>query len=138
MGLVNGIWLIVLGLLGAASLVIAKRPDAKKLIEKLTPFQGWIGAVSAIWGVWIIIQSILNLNWLTQVPVWWATFLGMGVVLFSLGLLLGVGMIKTFVKQPQAVKKMDQLIVKLSPFQGTFGLISIGLGVWAIVYSIIR
>ena len=52
MGLVNGLWLIVLGMLGASSLVIAKRPDAKHVIAKLAPYQGWIGAVSALWGAW--------------------------------------------------------------------------------------
>ena len=30
-------------------------------------------------------------------------------------------------------QKMDQTITKLAPFQGTLGLIAIGLGVWMIV-----
>lgn len=135
MGIVNGIWLVVLGILGASSLIIAKKPNAKEMIDKLTPFQGWIGAVSAIWGVWVIIQAVLNLSWLTTVPIAWSTLLAIGIVLFGLGLLLGVGVLKTFIKQPKAVENMDKMIVKLSPYQGTLGLIAIGLGIWGVLYS---
>jgi hypothetical protein len=133
MGLINGIWLAVLGILGASSLIIAKKPDAKELIAKLAPYQGWIGAVSALWGVWGIISSVLNLGWLTHFPIYWVTFLGDSVLLFALGLLLGVGVLKTFIKNPEANAKMDQTIAKLAPYQGTLGLIAIGLGVWMVV-----
>lgn len=133
MGLVSGVWLAVLGILGASNLIIAKKPDAKELIAKLAPYQGWIGAVSAFWGVWGIIQSVLNLGWLTVAPIYWATFLASALVQAALGLLLGIGVLKTFVKQPQAVAKMDMLVTRLAPKQGVLGLISIGVGVWMVV-----
>jgi hypothetical protein len=133
MGLVNGVWLAVLGLLGAANLVIAKKPDAAQLIEKLAPYQGWIGAVSALWGVWGIISSVLNLGLLSIAPILWISLLADSVLLFSLGLLLGIGVLKTFIKAEEAQAKMDQLIVKLAPKQGVLGLISIGVGAWMIV-----
>lgn len=133
MGLINGIWLAVLGILGASSLIIAKRPDAKEMIAKLAPYQGWIGAVSALWGVWGIISSVLNLGWLAHAPIFWITFLADSVLLFALGLLLGVGVLKTFIKNADANAKMDQTMAKLAPFQGTLGLVAIGVGIWMIV-----
>jgi len=57
------------------------------------------------------------------------------VVGTSLGLLLGVGVLKTFIKDATAQAKMDQTIVKLSPFQGTLGFISIGVGVAFVVLN---
>jgi hypothetical protein len=42
MGLAFGVWLAVLGILGASNLIIARKPDAKELIAKLAPYQGWI------------------------------------------------------------------------------------------------
>lgn len=135
MGLSFGVWLAVLGILGASNLIIAKKPDAKELIAKLSPYQGWIGAVSALWGVWGIISSVLSLGLLTTAPIWWITLLATGVILTSLGLLLGIGTLKTFIKQPQAVEKMDQLVTKLAPYQGTLGLVAIGLGGWTVVAS---
>jgi len=133
MGLISGIWLALLGVLGASNLIIAKKPDAKELIAKMAPYQGWIGAVSALWGVWGIISSVLNLGWLSVAPIYWATFLASAVLQFALGLLLGVGVLKTFIKNGDAQKKMDQTIEKLAPKQGVLGLVAIGVGIWMVI-----
>jgi hypothetical protein len=137
MNLLNGIWLAVLGILGASSLIIARKPDAKEMIAKLAPYQGWIGAVSALWGVWGLISAVLSLSLLGVKPLLWITILANAVVLFGLGLLLGVGVLKTFIKNPEANAKMDQTITKLAPYQGTLGLVGIGLGIWAVVAGFI-
>jgi hypothetical protein len=130
--MVDGIWLAILGILGASNLIIARKPDAKEMIAKLAPYQGWMGAVSAIWGGWGIVRSVLTLGWLAHWPIYWATSLGDHVLQFGLGLLLGVGTLKTFIKNPQANEKMDQTITKLAPYQGTLGLAAIGLGIWMV------
>jgi hypothetical protein len=127
----------VLGVLGAANLIIARKPDAKELIGKIAPYQGWIGAVSCLWGVWSIIHCILSLGWLALYPIYWITYLAVALVQAALGFLLGIGVLKTFIKQPQAVEKMDQLVTKLAPYQGILGLIAIGLGAWLIVAGFI-
>jgi hypothetical protein len=133
--MINGIWLVILGVLGASSLIIARRPDAAEMIGKLAPIQGWMGAVSALWGVWGLISSVLSIGLLTTFPIWWITSLASSVVLAGLGLLLGVGVMKTFIKDPTANAKMDETIKKLSPFQGTLGLVGIGLGIWTVLAS---
>ena len=132
-----GVWLIVLGGLGASNLIIARKPDAKELIGKIAPYQGWMGAVSALWGVWGLISAILSLGLLTTFPIWWATWVATDVILVALGLLLGIGTLKTFIKQPQAVEKMDMLVAKLAPKQGVLGLVGIGLGAWCLVASLL-
>jgi len=137
MGLIGGIWMALLGVLGASNLIIAKKPDAKEMIAKMAPYQGWFGAVSALWGVWGIISSILNIGWLSTWPIFWATYLAVAVLQFALGLLLGVGVLKTFIKAPEAQKKMDETIAKLTPYQGNLGIAGIGLGVWLVVAGFI-
>ena len=133
MGIVGAALLIDLGLLGAANLIIARKPEANELIAKLAPYQGYAGAVGALWGIWIIIHALLNLGLIKLALVWWATYLSMGVIMFGLGLLLGVGMLKTWIKDPTAQEKMDQLIERLAPKQGLLGLIGLGLGVWGLI-----
>jgi hypothetical protein len=133
MGLVSGVWLAVLGILGASNLIIARKPDARELIAKLAPYQGWIGAVSALWGVWGMVSAVLSIGLLTVAPILWVTYTASAVVQAALGLLLGIGVLKTFIKQPQAVAKMDMLVTRLAPKQGVLGLISIGVGAWTIV-----
>jgi hypothetical protein len=135
--MVNGIWLAVLGVLGASSIIIAKKPEAKELIAKLAPYQGWIGAISALWGVWGIISAVLNLGWLAHWPIYWVTWLADSVLQFGLGLILGVGTLKTFIKNAEANRRMDQTLEKLLPYQGNLGLAAIGLGLWMVVSSIL-
>jgi hypothetical protein len=135
--MVNGIWLAVLGILGASSIIIAKKPEAKDIIAKMAPYQGWIGAVSALWGAWGVISAVLHMSWLAHWPIYWATWLGDSVLQFGLGLILGIGVLKTFIKNPEAGKKMDETLEKLLPYQGNLGLAAIGLGIWMVVSSLI-
>src|SRR5262245_40387760 len=70
-GLITGSVLVVLGVLAAASSIVARRPNAQVYIDKLLPYQGWFGFIACLWGIWIIVSAILNLNWFRYVPVWW-------------------------------------------------------------------
>ena len=121
-----------LGVLGASSLIIAKKPDAK------TDWQGRslpgldrrdLGHL----GLWGVISAVLSLGLLGSWPIFWITLLADAVLQLALGLLLGVGVLKTFIKDAKAQQKMDETITKLTPYQGTLGLIAIGLGVWMVV-----
>ena len=137
MGLFNGAWLVVLGVLGAASLVVARRPDAKFLVAKLAPYQGWIGAVSAFSGIWTVLSAILNAGTAAHVPVYWVSLLAVGILQCTLGLLLGVGIIKQFIKDSRAQATMDRTMIQLAPKQGALGLTAIGLGAWMCVAGFI-
>lgn len=131
-----GIWLVLLGALAVPSLVIAKRPDAKDMLAKITPYQGWIGAVSCIGGLVGIIQAVLGIGLLTTHPIWWITWLVGSVFQTALGLILGIGTLKTFIKNPQAQQKMDETLAKLSPKQGMLGVGAIGFGIWVVVANL--
>jgi hypothetical protein len=136
MGFIAAIWMLVLGVLGAANIIIAKRPDAKEAIDKLRPYQGWIGLISALWGAWIVIFSVLHIGWMSLAPLLWLTILAEGLLLISLGLLLGVGLMKSFIKQPEATQSMDSMVTKLAPYQGKLGLVAIVLGIWGVIASL--
>lgn len=138
MGLVTGIWIAVLGTLGGSSFVIAKRPNAEELIDKIAPYQGWIGAVSAIWGAYTLINQVLfRLSWMTEFPVRWWTMTANGAIMLLLGLLLGVGVLKSFSSSPEADEKLDEAVENLSPYQVTLGLIGIGLGIWTLLQGLL-
>lgn len=138
MGLIVGIWLVVLGVLGASSLIIARKPDAKEMIAKLAPYQGWIGVISALWGAWWVISAVLNISVLAHAPIAWIIWVASGAVMLLLGALLGIGVMKTFVKDAAAHAKADELLAKVSPYQGTLGLVAIGLGLWGVISSILH
>jgi len=140
MGFAYSVWLFLLGVLGASNLIIAKKPDAAELIGKMAPYQGWFGAISAIWGVWVLISAVLGMSLIGAslfATIWWGIWLATGIVLVSLGLLFGVGVMKTFIKDPTAQKKMDETVQKLAPKQGVLGLVAIGIAVGGLVIQII-
>ena len=137
--MIYGITLIILGILTVPSLLLSKKPNAQELLDKITPYQGWIGLVFCFWGVWGIISAILSLGLLTTWPIWWITWVAVSIVTAVLGFLLGYGMINQLLlsKNEEAKKKGEALLAKLAPLQGKFGIAAIALGVWAILSRIL-
>jgi hypothetical protein len=125
--MIYGITLIILGLMAAPSLLLSKKPNAKELLDKLTPYQGWIGLVFAFWGVWGVISAVLNIGILADFPIWWATWMAASVIEAILGFLLGYGMISKLLlsKNETAKAKAEELLAKLAPMQGKFGLFGV-------------
>lgn len=133
-----GIWLFILGALAIPNLILAKKPELKPTLDKLTPYQGWIGVVSAFWGLWGIIGGgILGIGLLATHKIWWITYLATSVVTLCLGLLLGVGTMKTFIKDPAQQAKLDETVLKIAPYQGTLGIAALVLGVLCILVGFI-
>jgi hypothetical protein len=132
----HGIWLALLGVLAASNLIIAKKPDAEQLIGKIAPYQGWIGAVSAVWGVFGILGCVSHAGWMTSAPIFWLSWLADSALLICLGLLLGIGVFKSFIKNDKANANLDRIIAKLAPYQGKLGLVAIALGGWMTIAAV--
>ncbi len=121
-------FLVAGGILAAASLIVARKPNAQELIDKLTPYQGWIGIVLFFWGFWDIINGLGYMTFSFLGGVIW---LVCGIVEILLGFLLGFGLISKFAlsKNEQAMEKGQKIRGKLAPFQGILGIIAIITGV---------
>ena len=132
-----GISLILLSILAVPSLLLSKKPNAKELLEKIEPYQGWIGAVFCFWGIWGIISCIIGIGWLTTAPIYWITWLVCNIVTAALGFMLGFGLINKYVlsKNDAAKEKAEALRAKIAPKQGKLGIVGIALGIWMIVSS---
>jgi hypothetical protein len=131
-----GIALIILGILAVPSLLLSRKPDAKEILDKITPYQGWIGLAFCFWGVWGIITAVLNIGMLNT---GWIFSLAISVVTAVLGFLLGYGMINQLLlsKNEEAKEKGAELLAKLAPLQGKFGMAAIILGVIYILFRIL-
>lgn len=138
--MITGITLILLSLIAVPSLILAKRPDAQELLDKIVPYQGWIGFIFTIWGVYgIIFSGILGLSWMATWPIFWITLLAVNVMQVALGFMLGYGMISKYIfsSNEEAKQKGAELLAKLTPIQGKVGLAGVGVGVWAVVASVL-
>jgi hypothetical protein len=140
MGLVFALLLIAAGLLGAASLIVAKQPNAREVIAKLTPYQGIIGIILLIWALIVFIFRILPaLGLLLQFfPVTGILLLATFLVAIALGFLLGYGLIAQYAlnKNVGAAAGGEAMRMKLAKFQGPLGLIGIGLGLWMLISAL--
>src|SRR5260221_7312293 len=103
----SGLLTIAGGLLAASALIIARKPNAKDLIDKLTPYQGWIGLVLFCWGVWDTLFIVRNLGGLTHMPMYLLLGIAITVTDLVVGLLLGFGLITKYAlnKSPGALAR---------------------------------
>ena len=133
-----GILLIGLGILAVPSLLLSQKPEAKELLDKITPYQGWIGMVFCVIGVIRILRCLFSLNLLDFFPVFWCLWLATGLITAALGFLLGYGFIQQYVlsKNEKASEKGMQLLNRLRPQQGRLGIAAIIIGILYVVAAI--
>jgi hypothetical protein len=135
--MLDGLISIVGGLLAASALIVAKKPNAKELLAKLTPYTGWIGTLMFFWGTWETINLVRFAGMIFHRPIFGAFYLATTVSDLVVGFLLGFGLITKYAlsSSPAAMAKGDGIRAKLVPYQATFGLVSIVCGVLYILWS---
>lgn len=110
------------GLIAASSYIVSKKADAKELIDKLVPYQGWIGIVLLFW-------SIKNALALFR----YFSFNGIiiTVVQFIVGFLLAYSLLSQYLfsKSDEAKEKGQELRAKLVQYQVPAGIGLIILGI---------
>ena len=136
--MIDGLITIAGGLLAASALIIARKPNAKDLLDKLTPYQGWIGLVLFAWGVWDTFYLLRFFSTLVHHPLFMVLGIAITVTDLAVGLLLGFGLITKYAlnKSPSALARGQQIRAKLVSYQGGFGISAIVLGVLNIVLSV--
>ncbi|TMQ06837.1 MAG: hypothetical protein E6J90_45055 [Deltaproteobacteria bacterium] len=134
--MLSGLITIAGGILAASALIIARKPNAKQLIDKLTPYQGWIGIVMFFWGVWGVLDCVRFLGLLSQRPLFWLFWLACGVADLVVGFLLGFGLMTKYAlgKNPAAQARGQHIRARLAAYQGAFGVLAIAMGALYIVW----
>ena len=137
--MIYGITLILLSIIAVPSLLLSKKPNAKELLEKVAPYQSWIGVVFCFFGIWGIITAFLNFDMAITSTIWWITLVLGSLVQAILGFILGYGLLmeKVFAKSEEAKNKAIEIREKLAPKQGKLGMLGLAVGTWMIVASFI-
>ena len=134
--MLGGLITIAGGILAASGFIIKRSPNAQQLIDKLTPYQGWIGMVMFGWGVWETIHSVLGMSMLSSHPLVWVFWLLSGIADLLVGFLLGFGLITHYAlsKSPAAMERGQQLRSKLVGIQAPLGALAVVMGVLYIAF----
>jgi hypothetical protein len=133
---VNIAMLLFLGILGASSIIIKKKPEAKDLIDKMAKISGYVGAIAVLWGIWDAIDLVRTMGMISLAPLIWFTALAHTLVFLGLGFIFGYGLINTYAiakMSDDAKAKAEGMRAKLVGLQIPLGLLAIGLAVWWLV-----
>ncbi|MBX3191260.1 MAG: hypothetical protein KF782_03455 [Labilithrix sp.] len=134
--MLGGLITIAGGILAASGFIIKRLPNAQSVIDKIAPYQGWIGMVMFGWGVWEVLHSVLGLSLLATHPLSWAFWMLSGVADLLVGFLLGFGLITHYAlgKNPAAMEKGQRIRSTLMGIQAPLGVLAVAMGVLYIVF----
>lgn len=135
--LLNAVAVILGGILAVSGLILSKKPDAKRLIDALTPYQALIGVAMLGLG---LVNFLRGFRYLTSGAM--ATFAGgttltMIAVAVLLGLLFGMPQIAKWIPgDSSAETKALELTRKIAGFQVLLGLIGIAASLVVLLYQL--
>jgi hypothetical protein len=134
--MLGGLITIAGGILAASGFIIKRSPNAQQLIDKLAPYQGWIGMVMFGWGVWETLHSVLGMSLLGSHPLQWVFWMLSGVADLLVGFLLGFGLITHYAlsKNETAMARGQQIRSKLVAIQAPLGALAVVMGVLYIAF----
>lgn len=135
MEIITAVLLIVCGIVAASALIVQKKPNVQELLNKLAPYQGFIGLIVGIWGVWMIIFCMIHISALPHRPVVWIVLLATGATEVLLGFLLGYSLIAKYALSGnvEAQARGNAMQARLVAIQIPLGLAGIGLGVLLLI-----
>jgi hypothetical protein len=136
--ILDGLITIAGGLLAASALIIARKPNAQQLIDKLTPMQGWIGILMFLWGIWDMLFCIRNFSALAHTPLFLVFALAITAADLVVGFLLGFGLITKYTLRGNAaaMARGQAIRARLAPLQGAFGVLAVITGSLYVVLSV--
>ncbi len=134
--MLGGLITIAGGLIAASALITKFVPNSDQLLDRLTPYTGWIGAVMFGWGVWETISAVTGLSLLSTAPLTWVFWLCVALADLLVGFLLGFGLITKYAlsRNAQAMERGQLIRARLVPFQALLGVFAIVMGALYLVW----
>lgn len=138
MDYINALLLILGGILAISGLIVAKKPDAKELLDKLMPYQAMIGVALLVVGVLNLLSALSHLfATISAVPLYGLGILAMIVTSILLGFMFGMPQIAKWMPgNNNAEQKGMELSAKLAPYQVFIGLAGIVAALVVLLYRL--
>ncbi|MEZ4368479.1 MAG: hypothetical protein R2939_19700 [Kofleriaceae bacterium] len=134
--------LIAAAILAISSLIIAKKPEAKALIDKLVPYQGFLGVGLLAVGVLDLVRGLDVIKLFMKFwPLGGAIVLGAIISEILLGILFGIPQIVAWIPgESSAEDKAMQIQKKIAGFSVLIGIIGLAcaIGVLLIQFGVLK
>lgn len=133
MGIVSLVLLVALGLLGIASWLRQRKPDAAGPLAQLEGVGGWVGLVGLVWGVVALLQWVLAIGAMASAPLTMAVALASALAITALSLILAMPTVKALAGSNAFTRNLEQTAAKFGPFKVILGAVCLGLAAWSLV-----
>lgn len=123
--MISAIISILGGIIASASFIVSKKEDARELIDKLVPYQGFIGLVLLFWSIRNVFFILHHFS---------VALILLTAVQFIVGFLLSYSLLSQYLfsKSEEAKEKGQELRAKLVQYQVPAGIILIVLGIFSL------
>jgi hypothetical protein len=141
LGLVGALGLIVAALLALSGVIISRRPEAQRLVDKLVPYQGFLGVGLLAWGIlYLVLRIGLIKLWFDAWPLGGTLLLATTLCAALLGFLFGMPLIAQWIPgdspAEQKALEMQQKIASFAVLLGMIGMIA-AIGVILMVFGVL-
>lgn len=138
---IRPIALILAGILAASGFIISKNQNAKQVIDRLVPFQGFIGVGLLAWGVWDLIDVLRHSERMGRIGDLYPVFMiSVYVAVASavlLGFLLGMPLLAKWIPGESAAEvRAMEMQRKLAAGSTLLGFVGIAAAVLLIYYNV--
>lgn len=132
MWFVTLILLILLGVLGIAGWLKARRPDVGQHLQPIEQFEGWIGAAGLVWGL------LLLLRWLSAIGMMHLggaalILLLTALIVLALSLILAMPLLRSMFGNGNFIAKLAQLVDRLLPYKVGLGFACLVLALYSLL-----
>jgi hypothetical protein len=128
--------LIVGGVVAASGLIVAKKPDAKAILDKLVPFQALIGLVLLGFGIifFVMLGPISAFKAIKEDALPAVANLGGVLIAVVLGFVFALPQIIR--AAPGAEQRANEMAQRIAPFQLLLGLLAAACGAVGLLYQL--
>jgi hypothetical protein len=136
MNLVEGMWLLVLGVAGLASFGLRNTTSAWRFLLYLVQLS--LGGHAVVLGCWNTFASLFSSSdWIRNAPLLWLRYAVNGVVELALGLALLAGMLLAVTSEGKGADSWSGRRRKVAVAQAGLGALAIALVVWIVVFRLL-
>ena len=129
MWLVTIALLILLGILGIAGWLKARRPESAAHLQPIEQFEGWIGGAGLVWGILMLLRWISSIGAIYGAGGAMVVSLLTALIVLALSLILALPLLQSIFGSGDVMAKVARLTEKLVPYK-------LGLGFGCLVLAL--
>ncbi|HVT32767.1 MAG TPA: hypothetical protein VHE32_08965 [Rhodanobacteraceae bacterium] len=125
--------LILLGLLGIADWLKARRPDAGRHLQPIEPFEGLVGAAGIVWGLLLVLHWLATAGLLRFAPGAMLVKLILALVVLALSLILALPLLRSLFGEGDFIARLSRVIDRMAPYKLGLGFACLVLALYSLV-----